>query len=319
MLMKRLFFFLLTTSAVLIDHTIGEERFVLLDGRTIKGEIYWKGCDEHNSWGIQGPLVKASNVTFRNMSKDHFLSVRHFLKAQTIHETVSGIALGGNWLEVGDVEAAVALDGIQRVFVDSALDLNNLSPTHGIKVIRSHSFVIDRLREKADPAIQIVARVENIPDTPQEFCFRLLEVSRGRNKYPVQAPPLTLEDIQGLVLCDTLEHLDLSCSEISDQLMGGLQNLKHLKTLWLDSTHISSQGLEKLSPLKLERLDLSFDDLDDFPIHPTLKEIRVCDGKVSESALRSILSCPHLKILDLRGATLPENTNLKDNGIKIMQ
>ena len=295
----------------------GQDKLVLLDGREQKGEILWEVDDTLDSWGIPSPLLTTSDVIFRDMSNDNSISVRHFLEAGKSIETIKGIALGGSWLTIQDVQSAISLNGVKRIFVDSELELSRIQSRVGVEVIRSHWFAVKQLRDANDPVLHIVGKLIDLSDTPERFRFRLLEVSRGRNSYPVWASPLSLESIQQLVECETLEHLDLSGSAITNEHLANVKKLKHLKTLWLDSTHISSIGLEELRSLSLERLDLSYNQIDRFPILSSLKELRLCNSKVSQIALNNVCSCPSLKVLDLRGAKLPTDAKPQMKGVEI--
>jgi len=294
-----------------------QDKLVLLDGRQQKGEIYWEVDEKMDSWGIPSPLQTTSDVTFRDMSNDNSISVRHFLKNGATKETVKAIALGGGWLTIEDVQSAILLNGIQRIFVDSELDTSRIQSRVGVEVIRSHWFVVRQLRDANDPVLHIVGKLVDFSDTPERFRFRLLEVSRGRNSYPVWASPLSLERIQQIVECETLEHLDLSGSAITDEHLANVKKLKRLKTLWIDSTHISSMGLEELCSLALERLDLSDNQIDGFPILSSLRELRLCNSRVSQVALDKVCSCPSLKVLDLRGAKLPSDAKFQMKGVEI--
>lgn len=120
------------------------------------------------------------------------------------------------------------------------------------------------------------------------------------------------EVLQQISAISTLELLDLSFSDLTDEALGPLKNLRSLKVLNLTHSNVTGKAIRTLSHppnllvLKLVACKVTDDDLKALSDMPQLVDLHLQETEVTDVGLPQIAKLSELIVLDLRNCAITD-------------
>jgi Leucine-rich repeat (LRR) protein len=186
----------------------------------------------------------------------------------------------------------------------------HLGSRKDLRVVRSQRLWIEQLREFATQGGTVVAKRKQCVDLPalvdDLHRLQIIEISRQGTHYFVKGRPVPSDKLDIMHRISSVQYLDLSESDISDEQLPRLSELSDLRFLNLSATQLTGTTLEDLNRDSILRLDVSQTQLaTSLPVLPNL-ELLIAREVIAESLFGSS-GMPKLRALDVSGTTLTES------------
>lgn len=225
------------------------------------------------------------------------------------------LIVGGKELTERHLPEIASVAKLRLLIVDSSTLSDHVLEKHlgsrkDLRVVRSQRLWIEQLREFATQGGTVVAKKNQCVDLPalvdDLHRLQIVEISRQGTHYFVKGGPVPSDKLDIMHRISTVQYLDLSESDISDEQLSRLSELSDLRFLNLSATQLTGTTLEDLNRDSILRLDVSQTQLaTSLPELPNL-ELLIAREVIAASLFGSS-GMPKLKALDVGGTILTES------------